>query len=252
MKNQLPILSKNSDMRSLYEKSPVKDYLSHSNKPVIRWLGDALAIVWQEHEHRLSCTNIVKAIEGKRITRSAYMNYLKNMRQQVIEGSRWISLAASSMDEEHSVLRFALIEHAKTEHKDYKMLENDYLAMGGNEKDILNQEKNIGTMALDAYISYQAQRPNPVHAFGASFIIEGMGSCKAGPWSEFIQKSIDCPDNAVSFLKYHGKADIAHNQNLVKILSSPFITESVARGIYNCARVVSQLYALQLSEIESH
>jgi len=247
----LPSLSIREDIYELYEKSPLGDALSTHENPIVRWLGDALAQVWHEHEIHLAEIDVVKAIESRSIRRELYMAYLRDMRQQVIEGARWISLAASSMDESHSLLRFALIKHATTEHRDFKMLENDYVAMGGNIEDIVLQSKNIGSQALDAYVSYQAQRPNPVHAFGASFIIEGMGSQKAGAWANKIQQSLNCDDNALSFLSYHGKADVGHNQNLVSILSSPFVTESVAVKTYHCAKIVSRLYALQLSEINT-
>jgi len=252
MSTILPTLAKADNIQALYSRSPIRDYLCQSESPTVRWLGDALTLVWRDHEINLSKIDVVRAIEERRITKKEYMSYLRNMRQQVIEGSRWISLAAASMDESHCLLRFALVEHAKTEHKDFKLLEKDYIALGGAEREILSHPKNIGTMALDSYISHQAQRPNPVHAFGASFIIEGMGSCKAGIWADNIQQAINCADNAVTFLRYHGNADIEHNQNLVKILSSPFISESVALDLYNCARVVSNLYALQLAHIQTN
>ena len=36
-----------------------------------------------------------------------------------------------------------MIGHAKDEHRDYEILEKDYVALGGKENDILEGERNL-------------------------------------------------------------------------------------------------------------
>jgi len=55
---------------------------------------------------------------------------LRNLRQQVIEGSRWITRTASSFDRNHAEIRSTIISHAVDEHRDYELLEKDYVASG--------------------------------------------------------------------------------------------------------------------------
>ena len=247
----LPELKFSKPLELLFEFSPLQNRLESSENPATRWLGQAFAQVWYDFEQQLCATDIVKAIESDSITRKEYQNYLCNMRQQVSQGARWITRAASSMTNTHVELRNALIRHAKDEHQDFKMLEHNYIEVGGKEDTILNQPMNIGSDALSSFIMYEASKENPTGIFGATFIIEGLGSHKATLWSNKIQQSLSIPDSAVSFLKYHGKADIDHYDNLVSVLSSHFITPEVAIDARRIAKVVGRLYALQLAELDN-
>ncbi|WP_299493280.1 hypothetical protein [uncultured Shewanella sp.] len=238
-------------VETIYAKSPIGDRMAKLNNPVFEWLGLALGAVWCEFEEKLSTIDIVQKIESKHLSLVEYQSYLLNMRQQVKEGARWISRAASSMDDSHTPLRNALIAHSAAEHKDFTMLEQDYVKVGGALSTIQTAEKNIGSEALHAYIFAQSSQTNPVHAFGATFIIEGMGTKKAGLWAHCISKALSLPIEDISFLYYHGKADEDHYENLLKVLTSPFITEEVAVRMVKCAKVVARLYALQLEELDN-
>ena len=96
-----------------------------------------------------------------------------------------MSRAASNIDEQHLELRSMLMRHAVTEHRDFRLLEADYIATGGALADIQGAEKNIGSEALSAWMFHEASRPNPFGLLGAMWIIEGLGSIKApsgGAW----------------------------------------------------------------------
>lgn len=247
----LPEIQSQLSTDLLYEQSPLQNRLANCENPASQWLGQALAQVWYEFEQQLACTPIVKAIESKTITIDQYKSYLCNMRQQVSQGARWITRAASSMDNSHVLLRNALISHAKEEHQDFVMLERDFIKMGGDEDVIQSQPMNIGSEALSTFIMSEASKANPVGIFGATFIIEGLGSHKAARWSAAIQETLGVDKDHVSFLYYHGVADEDHYDNLVKILSSPFITADVAKDARRIAKIVGRLYALQLQELDN-
>ncbi len=53
------------------------------------------------------------------------------LRQQVIDGSRWISRAASNVTSENFPIRSAFIGHSSDEHRDFEMIERDYVSVGG-------------------------------------------------------------------------------------------------------------------------
>ncbi len=251
MKTELkPTPSKLSDA-DLFKLSPLGDRLANSPNPTAKWLGRELAIAWTQLLFYFEQTPVVQEIQGKTITIERYKAISLNMCQQIKEGARWITRAASSMDSFHEPLRNALIKHAAEEHLDFHMLERDFVSLGGNLEEIKMQPKNVGSEALSAYIFQIASEPNPIHVLGATFIIEGIGSQFAGKWAENIKVATGLTDQNVSFLVYHGKNDVDHYANLVKLLQSPYITPMVANNLAKSARVVARLYALQLAELNN-
>ena len=141
-----------------------------------------LAIVWTEFEGRLEATPLIRKLTRGRFELADYHTFLVNMRQQVKDGSLWMSRAASSIDEEHLELRSTLMQHAVTEHRDFRMLEVDFVTSGGALATIETAKKNIGSEALSSWMFHQASQPNPFGLLGAMFIIEGLGSIKAAEW----------------------------------------------------------------------
>jgi len=114
--------------------------------------------VWFEFERALATVPIIRRLDLGTFTRQDYQNLLLNLRPQVIEGSRWISRCASSFDREHSDIRSAILRHAHDEHRDYEMLEQDFVATGGEIDRILAQPKNNGSEALRGHVDHRGSR----------------------------------------------------------------------------------------------
>jgi 3-oxoacyl-[acyl-carrier-protein] synthase-3 len=112
--------------------------------------------VWFDFDARLQRVPIVQRLNAGRLTLEDYKALLFNLRQQVIDGSRWISRAASNITEEHFPIRSAFIAHSQDEHRDYEMLERNYVSVGGALEEIRTGRKNIGSEALSAYILQKA------------------------------------------------------------------------------------------------
>ena len=91
-----------------------------------------LVRAWFEFERRLAVVPIVRRLDLGTFTREDYQRLLLNLRPQVVEGSRWISRCASSFDREYTDIRSVVLRHAHDEHRDYEILETDYVATGGN------------------------------------------------------------------------------------------------------------------------
>src|SRR5262249_23471515 len=75
--------------------------LRTSDDPLARRLVRQLAQVWFDFEARLRDVPIVARMYDGSFTIEDYRALLFNLRQQVIEGSRWIARAASSITPEH-------------------------------------------------------------------------------------------------------------------------------------------------------
>jgi 3-oxoacyl-[acyl-carrier-protein] synthase-3 len=208
-----------------------------------------LAQVWVDFEMRLDRAPIVDKLNRGKLRVEDYRSLLLNLRQQVVEGSRWIARAASNITAEHFPLRSMFIGHAGEESRDYQMIERDYLAAGGSLEEIQRAEKNIGSEALSAWMFHRADHENPFDLLGAMFIIEGLGARMARKWGLKIREQLGFDERQVSFLLYHGANDDGHFAKLEAALGSGLLTEELARRIVKTAKVTARLYALQLEEL---
>ncbi|MQM27774.1 3-oxoacyl-[acyl-carrier-protein] synthase III C-terminal domain-containing protein [Glycomyces albidus] len=210
-----------------------------------------LDAVWEDFERRLDAVPVMRRLADGESTMDDYLRLLFNLRQQVADGARWISRAASNFSVEYFDLRSAAIGHAAEEHRDFMMIERDYAACGGSIEAIRNGRKNIGSEALSAYMFHAAGRPDPIGLLGAMFIIEGLGTGKAAGWAAQFKEQLGLRDDQVSFLAYHGEADDDHFAKLQAILASPRVDDAAADAIVSTAKVVARLYALQLEELDN-
>jgi len=208
-----------------------------------------LTIVFTEFEGRLEQTPLIRKLTLGRFELADYQAFLLQLRQQVKDGALWMSRAASHIDEAHLELRSALMAHAVTEHRDFRLLEADYVATGGEVETIRAGEKNIGSEALSAWMFHEAGKPNPFGLLGAMWIIEGLGSIKAREWGRRVKQTLALPDEAVRFLLYHGENDVQHIEEFKQMLAMVLPDEIAAKRIVRTAQVTARLYALQIEEI---
>jgi 3-oxoacyl-[acyl-carrier-protein] synthase III len=233
-------------------REPEAPELSIESRPQAEWLVRQLSQIWVDFETELLKVPIVKKIHSGQLTLDEYKLLLIDLRQQVIDGSQWISRAASNIDIELFELRSAFIRHTATEHKDYQMLEKNFVAVGGTMETIQTAEKNIGSVALSAFMFQQASKPNPIDLLGSMFIIEGIGKRLAAYWGEMIKEQLKLTDGQVSFFTYHGMADEKHFHNLEEALNHPRLDMEVAKRIAKTAKLTARLYKMQLEELGNY
>ncbi|MEM7593229.1 MAG: beta-ketoacyl-ACP synthase III [Cyanobacteria bacterium P01_A01_bin.83] len=219
-----------------------------NNSPVSAKLLRELMIVWSDFELKLRTVAIVSKLQRGDFTKSDYLALLRNLRPQVVEGARWITRAASNMTDFE--LRSLFITHAQDEHRDFRMLEHNYVSVGGSLKDITQAAKNIGSEALSAFIFHQASQANPVDLIGSIFIIEGLGNQLAAKWANQIKRTLNLRKEQVSFLAYHGVNDQSHLEKLETMLNADWMSSEISNRIVKTAQVTARLYLLQLEEIQ--
>jgi 3-oxoacyl-[acyl-carrier-protein] synthase III len=247
-----PLVRTPSEIEEAAAHSPLGQVIDDAgHDPVLRQLVLDLAIVWADFERMLRATPIVCRIEAGQATVDDYKMLLRNLRQQVMEGARWIARAASNVSIELFPIRSMFISHARDEHRDFQMLERDYCAVGGSLEEIRNTPKNIGSEALSAFMFHRASQPDPLDLLGAMFVIEGLGRQKAAHWGEALERQLKLTKKEVSFLHYHGANDDTHFGRLREVLTSGIVNDDVAKGIVKTAKVVARLYALQLEELDN-
>lgn len=229
----------------------VKSNLMMNNKK--EYVLRNLVKTWADFELELDNVEIIKKINNDKFRLEDYKKWLLNQRQQVIEGGRWIARSGSSITNKYEDIRSKFLKHAATEHLDYKMLEANYISIGGQLEDIKNYPKNLGTEIFSAYMFQKASEANPFGLLGAMFIIEGLGQNKATKWGEKIKDQLHLKDEQVSFLLYHGENDQEHMEEFDKVLDSGILEISnMAEDIIRTAKIVGKLYIMQLNEIENN
>ncbi len=217
-----------------------------------KWLIRQLTSIWIDFEQELLQIPMVKKIHDGNLSLEDYKLLLRDLRQQVIDGSQWISRAASNIDIELFDLRSAFITHTATEHRDFKLLEKNYVALGEPIEEIQNSPKNIGSVALTSFMFQQASKPNPIDLLGSMFIIEGIGKRLAGYWGELMKDQLQLTEDQVSFFTYHGVADENHFHRLEQALDDPRLNHEIAKRITKTAKITARLYAMQLKELGNY
>ena len=210
-----------------------------------------LTTVWLEFERQMHLVPVIERLNRGKLRQEDYQSLLRNLRQQVAEGARWIARAASNITADSFEMRSSFLRHAYEEHQDFLMLEDNYVSVGGRREDIVNAEKNIGSEALSAWMFHKSSCENPVDLFGAMFIIEGLGHRLAAKWGKAIQNQLDLDPDQVSFLLYHGENDDHHIDRMWDTLGSLDLTQRIVDDIVKAAKVTARLYRLQLEELDN-
>jgi 3-oxoacyl-[acyl-carrier-protein] synthase-3 len=142
------------------ESAPAMINVDKGN-PLLQSLVRQLMEVWVEFETRLNTVPVIDKMNRGKLRVEDYRHLLINLRQQVIEGARWIARAASNISIEHFPLRSLFIGHAADEHRDYQMIERDFVSVGGTLEEIQRAQKNIGSEALSAWVFHRASHEDP-------------------------------------------------------------------------------------------
>lgn len=206
---------------------------------------------WFDFERRLARTPIIRRLDTGEFSQDDYRRLLLHLRPQVVEGSRWISRAASSFDRDHADVRSVIIRHATDEHRDYELLEQDYVASGGDLAVIQAQRRNLGSEILHAYLMYRASQPNPVGLLGAMWIIEGLGDKMARDWALRIEDLTGSDGSNTRFMRYHAANDEQHMGKFYGLLDRVCVDSRSAGAIVTVSRAVGRLYAMQVEEIDN-
>ena len=249
---KLTVVGKSEEAKTYPIRKVESPELVIDKNPTSEWLIRQLSQIWIDFETKLLKVPIVGKIHAGTLTLDDYKLLLMDLRQQVIDGSQWISRAASNIDITIFELRSAFIKHTAAEHKDFQMLEKNYAALGESLADIQAGEKNVGSVALTSFMFQQASKANPIDLLGSMFIIEGIGKRLAAYWGEMIQDQLKLNKDQVSFFTYHGVADENHFHNLEKALNHPLMNMDLAKQIAKTAKITAKLYLMQLEELGNY
>ena len=209
-----------------------------------------LAVVWTDFEGLLEATPLIRKLTRGRFELADYQAFLINLRQQVKDGSLWMSRAASSIGEDHLELRSTLMKHAVTEHRDFRMLEADYVA--SRRRRLPRSRARTRTSApRRCPPGCSTRRRSPIRSGCSAPCSSSKVSARSrrrngAAWRNAASA---CPRMPFKFLLYHGENDAEHMKEFEEMLRMVLPDDAVATRIVTCARVTARLYALQIEEI---
>ena len=161
---------------------------------------------------------IVDALAGD-ITRPQYIAFLKEAYFHVSQTVPLLMACGARLSREYEWLRAAVAHYIDDEYGHEQWILNDIRAAGGDADAIRDGMPSFATELMVSYAWDTIQRDNPVGFFGMVFVLEGTSVALATQAAETLQRSLDLPPQAFSYLLSHGSIDQQHVQFLEDLLN---------------------------------
>jgi pyrroloquinoline quinone (PQQ) biosynthesis protein C len=138
-------------------------------------------------------------------------------------------------------LKEAMSHYIEDEMGHEEWILNDIKAAGGKHEEIRHSEPSIFTelMVADAY--YQIYQRNPIGFLGMVFVLEGTSIAIATNAATAMQKSLQLPNEAFTYMTSHGSLDLTHVE-FFKSLVNQFTKEEDQKIVIDCAKKFYFLY----------
>jgi len=138
-------------------------------------------------------------------------------------------------------LRVALGEYIEEEMGHQEWILNDIAATGADKELVRAASPSSETELMVAYAYDTIARNNPVGFFGMVLVLEGTSVALATHAAESIQKTLNLPKTAFSYLSSHGSLDVGH-VDFYEGLMNKLEHENDQQAVLHAAKVFYKLY----------
>ncbi len=183
---------------------------------------------------------IQSALKGE-IIKEQYVAFLVQAFHHVKHTVPLLMACGSKLTDEHNWLRTAIAEYIEEEIGHEEWILSDIAACGGDAEKIRHSRPHVTTEMMVAYAYHQIDRGNPIGFFGMVHVLEGTSISIATNAAGAIQKSLDLPANAFSYLNSHGSLDLEHVK-FFESLMDPVKNPADQACILHCAKNFYKLY----------
>lgn len=152
---------------------------------------------------------IQSALKGE-IIKEQYVAFLVQAFHHVKHTVPLLMACGSKLNDEHNWLRTAIAEYIEEEIGHEEWILSDITACGGDAEKVRHSRPHVSTEMMVAYAYHQIDRGNPIGFFGMVHVLEGTSISIATNAAGAIQKSLELPANAFSYLNSHGSLDLEH------------------------------------------
>lgn len=197
----------------------------------------------ETQDSRLALTRtpiIARALAGD-ITLDLYRAFLTQAYHHVRHTIPLLMAVGARLEARHRWLQDELVHYLDEEVGHDQWILNDIEATGGKAEAARDAVPAIETDVMVAYAYDTILRRNPVSFFGMVFVLEGTSVALALRAADSIQRALELPDRAFSYLRSHGKLDQEHVGHLASIVDRLDTTQDLP-AVIHCARSMFYLY----------
>lgn len=138
-------------------------------------------------------------------------------------------------------LHGALDEYIEEESGHDEWILDDLRTLGRDADAVRQEGPGPHTEVMVAYAYDTVARHNPIGFFGMVHVLEGSSVALALHAADQIQRSLDLPDSAFSYLRSHGMLDQQHTAHFAELMNRLDNPEDQAAVVHR-ARMFYQLY----------
>ncbi|MGM0767105.1 MAG: AMP-binding protein [Pseudomonadota bacterium] len=191
---------------------------------------------------------VIQAVREGRMTLEGYTWFLTQAFHHVKHTVPLMMACGGRLPERLEEVRKALVEYIEEEYGHHEWILNDLQACGEDREERRASQPDLSIELMVTYLYHQIDRGNPAAFFGMVQVLEGTSIELATPLAQQIQRQLQLPDSAFSYLYSHGELDQGHFEFFRDLMNS--ITDpGDQQAIIDSARVVYRLYGDMLHRI---
>lgn len=191
---------------------------------------------------------VIDAVKNGRFSLEAYVWFLTQAYHHVKHTVPLMMACGGRLPERLEFVRKALVEYIDEEYGHHEWILNDLEGCGADKEAVRCGTPDSSIELMVSYLYDQISRGNPVAFFGMVQVLEGTSIELATPLGEQIQKHLELPDQAFSYLYSHGALDQEHFEFFRKLMNDITDPED-QQAIIESARMVYRLYGDMLHSI---
>jgi pyrroloquinoline quinone (PQQ) biosynthesis protein C len=196
----------------------------------------------------LAAPLISAALAGS-VTRGNYASFLTRAYHHVKHTVPLLMACGARLPDEQEWLRSAVAHYIEEEIGHHEWILNDIDAAGGNAAAVRASQPDFATDVMVAYAYDTVARRNPIGFFGMVYVLEGTSVSLASQVAGVLEKAIDLPPTAFSYLSSHGALDIEHIGHFEKLVNRFEKTED-CEAVVSGAKTFFRLYGNVLRSID--
>jgi pyrroloquinoline quinone (PQQ) biosynthesis protein C len=188
----------------------------------------------------LSIPTLVRGAQGQ-ISLASYQAFLTEAYHHVKHTVPLLMACGSRLPERLEWLRAAVGEYIEEEMGHQEWILNDLKATGADAEAVRHGKPLPETELMVAYAYDSISRRNPAGFFGMVLVLEGTSIRLATSAAGAIQKNLQLPDKAFSYLTSHGALDISH-MDFYQSLMNRLTDASDKQAVIHHANMFYRLY----------
>lgn len=193
-----------------------------------------------ERNDLLSAPIIQGCLQGQ-VSLESYLAFLGEAYHHVKHTVSLLTACQKALPLAHSWLHEPLDEYIEEERGHEVWILNDISASGGDALSVKNGLPGHAAEVMVAYAYDTIARGNPLGFFGMVHVLEGTSASIALMAADQIQKPLNLPDAAFSYLRSHGTLDQVHTAHF-ELLMDQIESSEDQEAIIHAAKAFYRLY----------